>query len=301
MSLRAAGAAILALSTLFGAGCGGGDAGPAVSGEPISVQELARSASTTADAASGRFSFEVAATLPGSSERFAMSGEGAFDAASKRARFAVDMSSVAKVLGGFIPGLAGPNAVDLPDFDDPDGWKIELVQDGKVEYVRFPAIDDQLPAGTSWLRGADGISAGAVDFRQFTSGDPREALDALRGIAGEIETMGSEDLRGIETTRYRAILDPAELAKARDREGRSASPSVVERLTRSGVDDIPVHVWIDADGLIKKLTMALSATQPGTTQSSEASISFELWDYGEPVEIAVPPASEVADASALRG
>ena len=230
-----------------------------------------------------------------------MSGEGAFDAASERARFAVDMSSVAKVLGGFISGLAGPNAADLPDFDDPDGWKIELVQDGKVEYVRFPAIDDQLPVGKSWLRGADGISAGAVDFRQFTSGDPREALDALQGIAGDIETLGSEELRGVETTHYRATLDPAELAEARDREGRSAPPSVVERLTRSGVDDIPVDVWIDADGLIRKLTMALSATQPGTTQSSEASISFELWDYGEPVEIAVPPASEVADASALRG
>ena len=30
-------------------------------------------------------------------------------------------------------------------------------------------------------------------------------------------------------------------------------------------------------------------------------MSFELWDYGEVVEIDLPPASQVADASALRG
>ena len=288
-------------SALLGAGCGGGDSGPSVSGESISVRELAQSASTSADAASGRFSFEMSATLPGTSEPFSMSGEGAFDAASERARFAVDMSSVAKLLGAFVSGLAGPNAGDLPDFDDPDGWKIELVQDGNVEYVRFPAIDDQLPAGKSWLRGAEGVSAGAFDFRKFTSGDPREALDALRGITSDIETLGTDELHGVETTHYRAILDPAELAKARDREGRPAPQSVVDRLTGSGVDDIPVDVWIDPAGLIRKLTMALSATQPGTTQSSEASISFELWDYGESVKIAVPPASEVAHASALGG
>jgi hypothetical protein len=30
-------------------------------------------------------------------------------------------------------------------------------------------------------------------------------------------------------------------------------------------------------------------------------MTFELWDYGEDVEIAVPPASQVADAAALEG
>jgi hypothetical protein len=30
-------------------------------------------------------------------------------------------------------------------------------------------------------------------------------------------------------------------------------------------------------------------------------MSFEIWDYDEPVDIELPPASEVVDASAVRG
>jgi hypothetical protein len=77
---------------------------------------------------------------------------------------------------------------------------------------------------------------------------------------------------------------------------------VVDRLTtQSGLGDIPLDVWIDANGLVRKVSMAFSAKDPARAKSGDASMSFELWDYGEPVEIAVPPASEVAPASALRG
>jgi hypothetical protein len=60
-------------------------------------------------------------------------------------------------------------------------------------------------------------------------------------------------------------------------------------------------VWIDETGLVRKVTMSLAATEPGTSQSSDVSLSFEIWDYGESVVIEVPPASQVADASAVRG
>jgi hypothetical protein len=304
MSLCLRGAAVLAVSALLVAGCGG-DSGSSASGEPIGFEELARSASTSADATSGRFSFEMAMTLPGASEPFAFSGEGAFDAAAERASLAFDMSSFAKLLGGFVSGLAGPNSGDLPDFDDPEGWKIQIVQDGNIDYVRFPAIGDQLPDGKTWIRGADGVSGGGFDFddlEQFTSNDPRELLESLRGITSDIETVGSEQLRGVETTHYHAVVDPAQLAKANDREGRSAPQSLVDQLTtQSGLGDIPLDVWIDANGLVRKFSMAFSAKGPATAKSGDISMSFELWDYGEPVEIAVPPASEVAEASALRG
>lgn len=305
VTLRAVLAALVASCALLAAACGGGtDSSSGVTAKPISLQELSRSAAASADATSGRFSFALSATLPGTSEGFEMSGEGAFDAASERAWFAIDMSALAKILGGFVAGFPGASGSGLPDFDDPAGWKIELVQDGSLEYVRFPALDDQLPDGKRWIRGAEGISPGGYDFddlEQFTNSDPREALGALRAVTSDIETVGAEELRGAETTHYRALVNPAELAKARDREGRGASPSVVDRLTAPGVGDIPIDVWIDSNGLVRKLTMALSTTSPGTTESSEASMSFELWDYGEPVEIPVPPASEVADASTIGG
>jgi hypothetical protein len=298
--------AALAVSALLVTGCGGGDSSTAVSnGEPITFRQLAQSASTSAAATSGRFSFEVTATFPGANEPFGLSGEGAFDAPSERASFAVDMSALAKLLGGFVSGLAGPNATDLPDFDDPEGWKLELVQDGKTAYVRLPALDDQLPAGKSWIRGTEGASAGGFDFSEFrhmANGDPRDVLASLRTVTSDVETVGTEELRGIETTHYRALIDPAELAKATPASGQAPSQSLVDQLTaQAGLGDMPVDVWLDANGLVRKLTMELSAAQSGSSETSRVTMAFELWDYGEPVEIEVPPASQVADASALHG
>jgi hypothetical protein len=309
MALRLCSALLASTALLVVAGCGGGGAGTssAVNGEPISLEQLAQSASTSADARSGRFSFDLSMTFPGADEPFAFAGEGAFDEASGRAAFAVDMSSFAQLLGGFVGGLAGPGAKDLPDFGDPEGWKIEIVQDGDVSYVKFPALDDQLPAGKSWIRASEGDAAGQAGFdfdelEQFAETDPREVLDSLRAVTSDVETIGSEDLRGVETTHYRAVIDPTELARIAPTGDEKKSQALVDQLAaQSGLGAIPVDVWIDETGLVRKLALSFAATQPGTSQSSDVSLAFEMWDYGESVDIELPSASQVADASAVRG
>jgi hypothetical protein len=304
MVLRLCGASLLSVCAFVVAGCGGGDTTSAVVGEPISFEQLAASASTSAAAKSLRFSFDVSAPFAGADEPFALSGEGAFDTVSERAAFSVDMSSLAKLLGSFAAGFPGADTAGLPDFDDPAGWQLELVQDGDVGYVRLPAIDDQLPDGKTWVRGtADAVNAGGFDFSEldsFAQNDPRDALEALRGVSGDVETVGSEELHGVATTHYRAHLDPAELARQANERNADAA-SLFDRLSgQSGVTDVPLDVWLDANGLVRKLALDLDA--PDTTgQTGHVSLAFELWDYGEPVEIEVPPASQVADASALRG
>ncbi len=306
MGARLVGAILVAVGAVVAAGCGGsGGSSSVVSGEPISFQELSRSASTSADAKSGRFSFDMSMTFPGTDEPFAFSGEGAFDRASQRSSFAVDMSSLAKLLGGLFAGLAGPNAQDAPDFDDPAGWKIEVIQDGDVGYVRFPAMDDKLPDGKSWIRAEEGQSAGGVEFHefeQFAQSDPRDLLTALHAVTSDIETVGTEQLHGVDTTHYRAVVDPAQLAMKAPGVDQAKTQSLVDQLAaQSGIADVPVDVWIDSAGLVRKLSMALTATNPASSQSSDASLAFEIWDYNEPVEIALPPASEVVDASAVHG
>jgi hypothetical protein len=308
MSVRLCGALALVAGALFVAGCGGGEATSSASaaGRPISLRELASSASTSAQAKSGRFSFDMSMTFPGGDEPFAFSGEGAFDEASGRASFAVDMWSLAKLLGGLVSGLAGGSAQAQPNFDDPAGWRVEVVQDGDVAYLRFPAIDDRLPRGKSWIREGKGDTSyrGGFDFdqlEQFAGSDPRKVLESLRAVSSDIETVGTEQLRGVETAHYRAKLDPAELMKV-TASGQAPTGSLVDQLTaQSGLGPVPVDVWIDATGLVRKLALSFEASRPGTSDSGAVSMSFELWDYDEPVVIDLPPASQVADASALSG
>jgi hypothetical protein len=294
------GLACVGVAGLALAACGGGGEAVATP-EPISLEQLTSAASTSADATSGRLAFSVEMSLPGTDDPFALSGEGAFDAASDRSALSVDMSSFAQLLGGLFGAMAGP---DAPDFDDPDAWQIDVVQDGEVAYVRFPAMASELPDGKSWVRGDhDGLGANGVELdelQQFTKTDPREMLAFLRGVSGEIEAVGTEELRGTETTHYRATIDPADYEKLAPEEQREQLGALVDEIVgKSGIGKIPVDVWLDASGMVRKVGMTFSAAPPGSTETAESSVSFELWDYGEPVTIELPPASEVVDASVL--
>jgi hypothetical protein len=214
------------------------------------------------------------------------------------------MSSFASLLGSL---FAGATQTGAPDFGDPAGWKIDAILDGQVMYLRFPAMAEQLPDGKSWVR-EDLRRAGEAggleleDFQQFTTNDPRAILDFLRAVSGKIETVGTEDLRGVATTHYRATIDPLGYEKLAPADKREQFRSLVQDMVaQSGIGDIPVDIWVDGFGLVRKVSMAFSATQPGTTESAAASMAFELYDYGADVAIELPPAAEVVDASALRG
>lgn len=304
---------VLRLALLTGAliaaatatGCGGGAGTSVTSGEPVSFEQLSSSATTSAEATSGRFAFSMEMTMPDAPEPFAFSGEGAFDAPAKRASLSFDLSSFASFLGAFFAGFGGGQGA--PDFGDPSQWQLESIQDGDVMYMRLPAVSGELPDGKTWVRvdlRKDGESKG-FDFselEQFTNNDPRKALDFLRAASGEIETVGSETLRGTLTTHYRATVDLREyerLVPASERE--KAGSMFGDLVDESGVAEVPVDVWLDESGLVRKLAMTVTATEPGSTETAEAAVSFELWDYGEDVEIELPSADEVVDESVVSG
>jgi hypothetical protein len=300
--LRLAAVCVLLGSLAAAAGCGGGSGTSVTSGQPISFEQLSQAAASSADATSGRFGFSLEMTMPGTTKPFAFSGEGAFDASTDRAQLSFDFSSFAEMLGGLFSGFAGPDA-QAPDFGDPSAWKIEAVQDGDVMYMRFPAMSSELPAGKSWVRMDLGEAARAqgFDFSQLqdlTGNDPRKTLEFLRAASGGIETVGTEELRGVTTTHYRATVNLADYEKlvppSEREELRSMMGEVIEQ---TGLDEIPVDVWLDAHGLVRQLEMSFSATQPGTTETVDAAMTFELYDYGKLVDIELPPAGQVVDAA----
>lgn len=282
------------------AGCGGGT-GTSVSAEPIGFEELSQAAATSADATTGRFAFSVEASMPGAADTFMLGGEGAFDATADRARFSFDLGSLAKLLGEFFGGIP---ASDWPDFDDRSAWRLEGIQDGDVSYVRLPALTSDLPAGKSWVRAdtASELETRGLDlgeFKQFGGEDRRKLLDYLRAAAGKIETVGTEELRGASATHYRATVDLAEYRKLVPPSERDEPGSFLADTVPADAAEVPVDFWLDDEGLVRKLEMSFTATQPGASEASTASLMFELWDYGEAVDIELPPPAQVVDAAVL--
>jgi hypothetical protein len=142
----------------------------------------------------------------------------------------------------------------------------------------------------------------ALGLEQFTDGDPRALLDFLKGVSGEIETVGSDELRGVTTTHYRATVDLRDYEQLAPPGQRKELRDMLGDLVReAGLTEMPFDVWLDDDGYVRKMETSFSASPEGVSGAVEASMVLELYDYGADVGIVPPPAADVADLSALRG
>jgi hexokinase len=111
---------------------------------------------------------------------------------------------------------------------------------------------------------------------------------------------GRETVDGVSTSHYTATVDLRRLAAL------ETDPVVSQSLRRaielSGTTTYPVDVWIDGDGFLRRMrTTQVEAPPdaPGTVVTVTA--TEELSAFGIPAQVAVPPASDVADLADLTG
>jgi hypothetical protein len=289
-------AALVATLAFAASGCGG--SAVAVP-ELTSFTQVAQTSSATDTA---RFALTLELTVPIADQKLAFSAEGGFDTPAKRAQLKVDLSSLAELFKslGSIPG-----ATIKGDVGNPDDWKLEAIQDGETAYIHFPLITKQLPAGKTWIKGdaKDLSSADAGQLSQFGSvvgTDPRDAFGFLKAISGPIETVGSEKIRGVETSHYRATVDTAKLENLVPAAQRQGLGGLDQAAKQAGVTEVPVDIWIDAKERVAKLAIDLDAKQPGSEAAIKGSLVIEFYDYGAPLDVELPPADQVVDASALK-
>jgi hypothetical protein len=271
------GAAIGLLGLLAGA-CGGG-------GTPASVTLLRDAPKKTSDAHSSRM--EVVVERPGApgAQAAPIKIAGEADYQAHRGHMLIDLSQF---------GLPGP--------------PIDAVFDNATVYEKFPpALAASLPKGKSWVK-VDLATAGktvSVDLQglsQNAAGDPSQTLDYLRGASDDIKKVGTEDVRGTQTTHYQAVLD---LNKAAAQSPR-ASEAIKSTIKLLGTSTQPIDVWVDAEGRVRRMkyTVDLSKSKVASTNPAAAgSVAFtlDLFDFGVPVQATLPPADQVVDISALTG
>jgi hypothetical protein len=291
--------ALAALAALV-AGCGGGQGGGNVA-LPV-LENLTPVADATGKADSAKFEMQFTMEMPGLSAPFAFSANGAFDAPARKAQMTMDLGSFAEFMSG-AAGAFGGNAPS--ELSDPSKWQLEMRLDGTVAFMRMPMLASQLPDGKEWVRvdlakaaQLQGMDLG--DIQSFAKGsDPREALSYLRSISGKLTQLGAEDVRGVPTMHYFAAVDwQKALARAARESGQQGFLAQLQNMP--AVVSVPVDVWVDADKLVRRMTMDFTFSSPGQPQQAKASIEMELFDYGEPVTVDAPPAEDVVDAFALR-
>jgi len=293
---RALLAALVALLAVAAAGCGGSAVGVP---ELTSFGTVAQKSSA---ADSAKFDMKIELTMPGTDKALSLGVDGGFDTPAQRSHVTADLSSLAELFKSFGSSFGGTVKGDL---GSPEDWKLEAIQDGDTVYVRFPLMAKDLPGGKTWIKGdaKDLARANGGQMSQlgsFAGTDARDVFGLLKAVSGSIESVGSEEIRGVETSHYRATIDFAKLEQLVPKEQRQSLGGLDQSAKQAGLTELPLDVWIDADQRVRKLSIDLDAKQPGADASVKASLVVELYDYGTPLDVELPPADQVVDAATLK-
>lgn len=251
-----------------------GDAVPAAA-------DLAAAVDATRAVASARV--ELRTALAGPSGPVVLVHRAAFADGGLRARAESDMSQVAEALEAAGQELDG-------DWSHPTG----IVVDGDTVYSQLGPMADALGrAPHDWARAqlsdVDAPGAAADNDTLALVLDPLGPLDLLCRPVARVEVVGDDDVRGTPAEHLRATLDLA--GHAGDGSGDAGDEGVLAgsfeaRLVAAGVDALPVDVWLDGDGVVRRLQISLDAAGSLTT-------TFDVYDVGTEVDVAAPDPADV--------
>jgi hypothetical protein len=269
------GAVLLAL-TIASTACGGSSVDP---------KSVANAATKTSSLKS--FRVHTTTTFKLGSRNLTFTGDGAFASRARRGRLSLDMSALNQIVGG----QGSPYNLGYALF----------ILDGSAIYMRIPILRQFNPRLRPWVK-LDLGQAGRTQqldfgpFLQFSQGgDPTQALQYLRA-AGKIKKKGGGDVRGVATTRYRVEVDLRKVADKASVERRDELRKNIDRLIAlSGSSTIPIDVWIDKQGYVRKEAYTETVELQGNKAGVQASL--ETFDFGAPVVAPVPPAVDVTDLS----
>lgn len=278
--------AALSLGVVALAGCGatgGGGSGQIVSsGVAPKAQEasyLAQAAETTGAVDTQKVSVTVRTDPADGDPAVEVTAEGAVDAANGRAHLTADLS-------GTFDGRS-------------EQATVEAVYDGDDVYVKAPFTE--YLADTPWVQiSSPKLAALTDELGGGLEPEPGSFLELLEGAGGPVTTVGTEDVRGVATRHVRVDLD---VQKVLDQAPGERREKLEEQLSGRGVDvaklgPIPAEAWIDDDGYVRRFSISfdlaeLGEVHEGADATGVITETIELYDFGKPVDIAVPPADQV--------
>ena len=256
----------------------------ACGGDTLALDPAASEATKTVESGSSRVEFEMAMEVAG--EPMEMTGSGVFDYRDPRGEVTYRM--------------------DVPMLGE---VRMDMRMIGTKLYLRLPQeiAGAALPGGKPWAamdlgKSLEEAGLGSLDVTQQQ--DPAQTLQYLRAASVDVKETGTADVRGVETTRYAgrmdfrkaldAGVDELELSASEREKARKWMNLMVEQL---GSDSVPFEVFVDDDGMLRRMTMDLEMAVEGEQMSM--SMRMDYFDFGVDVDVQAPPARDVADATDL--
>jgi hypothetical protein len=178
-----------------------------------------------------------------------------------------------------------------------------IVIDRTTLYMRLPSGLARLPSGKQWLKidiakatqaiGGSGLSS----LTSSATTNPAQFLQYLRAESGQVTKVGSEVVRGVPTTHYRATVQLdryPQLVPSAQRQQARQGIAALERA--SGIHSLPIDVWVDQQHLVRRERFGLDQTVAG--QSVRILATSDIYDYGPQPTVTPPPSAQVYDATA---
>jgi hypothetical protein len=294
VNIRSALAAVTVLAALALAACGGGSSSGG--GEAVATTEsgsadalLAAAATKATDAGSSKVDFTITTQIPGQEGPVNLTGNGEFDYANQQGKLTYDFSELFAAAG-------------QPVGNEP----VEVILDKNVVYMKFALLSKLIPGGKPWLKFdiqkiGEQQGLDLSQLQQLNQGDPSQILGYLRG-SGSVEEVGKETIDGVETTHYTAVIDLDRVASQAPPALQDQVQTQIDKLKeQTGIGELPMEVWIDDDGLPRRVSYTFDASLTGGSEKTSTVLTMNFTDYGVDVAVEPPPADQVTDISELSG
>jgi hypothetical protein len=241
-----------------------------------------------------------AVTIFGSSESASAKVVNAVTTSLKDGTAHVTVTLAGSAVGTNVTGT-GSGAIDFTDNAlqlhltvGADGQQeaIDAVYQGGVVYETLPGLSTVAP-GKSWLS-IDLSSLQKEEAQDPSSGslgsNPAVMLQMLAQQGNTVVPLGPSTIDGTAVNGYTVTVDPA---RAERQIKKAALPPWMQQAVAGlKVHDLRFKVYVDQSGLLRSMVSQVSEStgEAGNVSFSE---TLDFSDYGTPVTVTAPPASQV--------
>jgi hypothetical protein len=271
---------VLCAAIAIATGCGSGDV--------VSLDTVANAAVKTEDVGTARVTFEGSVTFNHDhAQRFEFKGHGIADWRTNSAKMTAVYKFPDPIQEFIKQEFGGPPSADL----------ILDGRQGIVLYMRFPFLKEQLPRGKTWMK-ADIVEMGKAygldldRMKETKQSDPGQMLAYLKSAVG-VRKIGTDLVRREIATHYSTVVKAETIVEQAPRDQQKAMRKFLRLM---GIKTYPVDIWVDRDGVVRRLAIELEYKLPDG-EYVKMKVSEEYYDFGVEANIEAPPAKRVLDVT----